>query len=588
MANNQSFNPTGNYYHQLSDSNVAAAFAVSDGTESSKAFPSLAANVTPTNFTATDNTDTVGGTEYSRTNGKTVKLASTLGGSGTASCNFTFTTEQDLDDCYVAFSYYVEDATDISYLQLNIRNTTSSKYFYAPNLPYDVGYHYVEYDLEGGTKVSNTPEMDKFKTARFQAVCGGSGVATIYIDDIRFIKNHTSPRCVISFDNGYDDHYDTVYPALQSRGIKGCFGVVQDDIGESGYATQAQIQTMIDTGHLICNHSYDHTLWQDADGDASYVALMYYERIEQMLRSREYFKGLGWEDTEAFYIHPSGSAWLEAGGGAAGSGDEMTPLQMQEAIRFLLQNYNVVRMTGINGNGALRPALDGTFAAKESSNLQYVFPNPGSCGRLMYAIGGAGHDLDWHKEVIDKAVAGNGLASFYWHHIGVGGDMTEADFTALLDYAIGLGVEFVTMKDLQKFGQTDYPDRANVLTTDTVNFEAGTYSPDFPDAGNVLNTDTTDGEAGTLSLPNVIYVIAGETYGVNGSDSVGTYYPTTPSDVLDTVSFGAGSAETGTWHAPELSEVVNTATFGPSSSLTGTYGATYANITIQNATISLE
>ena len=45
----------------------------------------------------------------------------------------------------------------------------------------------------------------------------------------------------------------------------------------------------------------------------------------------------------------------------------------------------------------------------------------------------------------------------------------------------------------------DYPDPANVLTTDTVNGVAGTYSPDFPDPASVLSTDTVGGVAGSMS-----------------------------------------------------------------------------------------
>jgi hypothetical protein len=51
----------------------------------------------------------------------------------------------------------------------------------------------------------------------------------------------------------------------------------------------------------------------------------------------------------------------------------------------------------------------------------------------------------------------------------------------------------------------DFPDPANVLSTDTVDGSAGTYTPptpDFPDAGSVLSSDTVDGNAGTLVLPD--------------------------------------------------------------------------------------
>lgn len=144
-------------------------------------------------------------------------------------------------------------------------------------------------------------------------------------------------------------------------------------------------------------------------------------------------------------MHPSGTSWLNYGNG----GSSMSQEDMAEAIRFCMQHYNVVRMTSVPGNSTVRPAIDGTTANHGSAFLKYTFPNPGSCNRLFYAIGGAGHQLQWHKDIIDLSIQGNGLASFYLHDISDTGDMNEAHFEAFLDYAIEQSCEFVTMKDLQ-------------------------------------------------------------------------------------------------------------------------------------------
>jgi hypothetical protein len=73
-----------------------------------------------------------------------------------------------------------------------------------------------------------------------------------------------------------------------------------------------------------------------------------------------------------------------------------------------------------------------------------------------------------------------------------------------------------------------------------------TYAVDYPAVSSVISTDTVNFAAGTYHVPTV-------------------------AEVLDTVSFGALSAETGTVHLPSVGEVISTATFGPSSGLTGTY-----------------
>lgn len=222
---------------------------------------------------------------YSRTNGKTIKIESGLSGSGQISAQVSFSS-QNLDKCYGAFSYYIDGGSNINYMLLYV-STTICNYYRLNTLPYSDGYHYVEFDLEGGLKGYGSYDVNNITNIRFVIGCDNNDV-NFYFDSLKFIKNYSKPRVMLGLDNGLASNYSVVYPALQERGIKATFAIIADRIGDTGYMTDAQINTMYNAGHLIVCHSWDHTLWQDRDGDMSFNPLMYYERVEQMLRAKEF------------------------------------------------------------------------------------------------------------------------------------------------------------------------------------------------------------------------------------------------------------------------------------------------------------
>jgi hypothetical protein len=104
-------------------------------------------------------------------------------------------------------------------------------------------------------------------------------------------------------------------------------------------------------------------------------------------------------------------------------------------------------------------------------------------------------------------------------------------------------LEFPTMGAWTYF-DPDFPERANVLTTDTVNGLAGTLTPDYPEPENVLPTDTTNGVTGTLSpdFPDASNVLTTDT--TNGVQ--GTWVKADKTKYQDGQFFGdGGTSEEG-------------------------------------------
>jgi peptidoglycan/xylan/chitin deacetylase (PgdA/CDA1 family) len=391
--------------------------------------------------------------DYSRTNGATVQFDGDDSQTSMLAAN-TFAT-QNLTNCFAAIAYYIEDTEHLTAVLFEIR-TDSSNYYQSAYMPTTVGWHYLEFDITGGCKAFGSPDITDITSVKIQ--CGLTSAspcnATIHLDSFRFIKNqapsgNSVPVVQLHFDDGLDEHYDTVRGILNSRGIDANFGIVADYVGAAGYMTAAQVTQMEREGHLICNHSYDHTRFSDENGDGTHTDhIKYYERIEQMIRGKEYCSGQGWETANYYYIHPGGTTWYSSGNSAA-DGTAMPEDEQIAATRFLLQNYPIVRLTNATGADSPRASIDGMIA-RHTTPFEYTFPNGSACARVQYALLGSDlSTLQNHKDVIDSAVASDSMASFIWHTVGAGGDITTSDLEELLDYAIAQGCEFVTMADVQ-------------------------------------------------------------------------------------------------------------------------------------------
>ena len=73
------------------------------------------------------------------------------------------------------------------------------------------------------------------------------------------------------------------------------------------------------------------------------------------------------------------------------------------------------------------------------------------------------------------------------------------------------------------------------------------YSPDYPNVANVLSTDTSNGVSGTLSLPSTNQVQSTVSYGAGGNGSTGNYSLPAVTDVGAGATYGAAGTEfTGT------------------------------------------
>lgn len=66
------------------------------------------------------------------------------------------------------------------------------------------------------------------------------------------------PKVVLTFDDGFAEHYTKVAPILEKYGLRGTFNIIVSRVGQPGFMTWAQIRDLSKRGHAIENHTFSH------------------------------------------------------------------------------------------------------------------------------------------------------------------------------------------------------------------------------------------------------------------------------------------------------------------------------------------
>lgn len=145
-------------------------------------------------------------------------------------------------------------------------------------------YHYVSPLPEDAddirTDLTITPDLFRAHLAYLSA----EGYTTITLDQLHAALLSGAPLpaqpVILTFDDGYTDHYEYVLPALQDYGFTGTFFVItaRADRGDAGYMSWPQINALAVAGMEIQPHTKNHVDLRERDRD-----FLVYE----MLGSRE-------------------------------------------------------------------------------------------------------------------------------------------------------------------------------------------------------------------------------------------------------------------------------------------------------------
>ena len=142
-------------------------------------------------------------------------------------------------------------------------------------------YHKVTNDSKGDKKYSIS--IEKFKEQI--RILKENGYNTILPKEIinKKYTNINKKSIILTFDDGTEDHFKTVYPILTNNGFKAVFFIVPKYLNKNGILTEEQIKKMSMNGMEFGSHSYSHPFLENLNYDDIHFELeKSKERIEEI------------------------------------------------------------------------------------------------------------------------------------------------------------------------------------------------------------------------------------------------------------------------------------------------------------------
>lgn len=119
-------------------------------------------------------------------------------------------------------------------------------------------YHYIRSCTDPEDKhcpaLSVTPETFGEQLAWFQ----DHGYTTVDLDYFTKPYKVLGQPFIITFDDGYQDTYDTALPLLERYGFTATWYIISDRIGDEGYLTWEKVLDIYQRGMTIGSHTLDH------------------------------------------------------------------------------------------------------------------------------------------------------------------------------------------------------------------------------------------------------------------------------------------------------------------------------------------
>ncbi len=176
------------------------------------------------------------------------------------SVNFDFSTSTN-----IRFSVYIVDRTKVSIIAIFLGNEPTAwtnYYFWAnstqPGTQLKNGWNEISIAKTKFSSGGSPSWSSAIKRIKFRATGVTGQSAFVTFDSLR--KEYTStPVVSLVFDDNVDDVFTTAYPLMAANDQKGTLYVVKDWVGDAGYMSAAQIQSLYAAGWTIGNHTASHT-----------------------------------------------------------------------------------------------------------------------------------------------------------------------------------------------------------------------------------------------------------------------------------------------------------------------------------------
>ena len=163
-------------------------------------------------------------------------------------------------------------------------------------------YHYISAPPEGADKIRLDLSVPPHRFEEHLAFLRGEGYTTITLYDLAIALRTNAPLpekpVILTFDDGYREHYTEAFPLLGQYGYVGTFFVITNHLDQEHeqYLSWDHVVEMHEAGMEIESHSYTHVDLRDRSVD--YL-------VWQMLGSREAIEARI-ERPVRFFCYPAG------------------------------------------------------------------------------------------------------------------------------------------------------------------------------------------------------------------------------------------------------------------------------------------
>jgi peptidoglycan/xylan/chitin deacetylase (PgdA/CDA1 family) len=132
-----------------------------------------------------------------------------------------------------------------------------------------ITYHYVEYVKDKGDKVRHSLAVTPYTFEHELKTLATEHVETLFVKDIPGIlrgdRQYNPKSVALTFDDGYEDFYENVFPLLKKYRAKATYYIINDYIGRRGFITEPQLKEVASSGLVeIGAHTLDHAYLKGA------------------------------------------------------------------------------------------------------------------------------------------------------------------------------------------------------------------------------------------------------------------------------------------------------------------------------------